>query len=65
MTAIFECKKSGNRVAFRNECDIESMRKEPGYFEVKEQSQQTALPVVEQSKPRLGRPRKVKADVSS
>lgn len=38
MKVIFRCKQSGNCVSFTNEADIESMRKEPHYEEVKDES---------------------------
>lgn len=41
--ATFICKRSGNRVTFTNEVDIEAMRKEESYEEVKEE-------VIEKSK---------------
>ena len=60
MTKVyFRCKRSGNRVAFTYESDIEQMRKHEGYEEVKDDS---AVPSVEQpiSEPikTRGRPRK-------
>ena len=33
----FRCLQSGNKVSFTNETDIESMRKEPHYEEVKDE----------------------------
>ncbi len=53
---LFTCKRSGNTIAFTREADIATMRKEPGYIEVKEQVE-PALPEVEIK--RKGRPRKV------
>lgn len=59
MKVWFRCKRSGNRVGFTYESDIEKMRSHEGYEEIKEDS---AVPSVEQpdsdqKKPR-GRPRK-------
>ena len=56
---VFSCKRSGNKVAFIYESDIEQMRKHEGYDEVKEDS---AVPSIEQptdeSIKKRGRPRK-------
>lgn len=64
MMIAFKCKRSGNLVAFSDLDDIESMRKESGYVEVKEQSNETALPVVVEQPKTRGRPRKGKADAA-
>jgi len=44
----FRCKQSGNTVSFSDPADIESMRKEQHYEEVKNESQETSLPNVPQ-----------------
>ena len=44
----FRCKQSGNTVSFSDPADIESMRKEPHYEEVKHESQKTSIPNVPQ-----------------
>lgn len=38
MKVTFRCKASGNKVSFTNENDIEHMRKEPQYEEMKDES---------------------------
>ena len=39
----FRCKQSGNTVSFSDPADIESMRKEPHYEEVKHESQKASV----------------------
>lgn len=60
MKITFRCKQSGNCVSFTNEVDIEAMRKEPHYEEVKDavQIEKTNQAAASEVKKR-GRPAKV------
>lgn len=63
MAVSFRCKVSGNVVTFKNQDDIDSMRKETGYQELGSAAE---YPVVDADQPALpdqtnkprGRPRK-------
>jgi len=59
MRVEFRCKKSGNSVFFVNEVDIESMRKETEYEEVKKVTAEEKEVVDEQPTKQRGRPKKV------
>jgi hypothetical protein len=58
MKIVFCCKRSGNKVAFTNESDIEQMRKHECYDEVKDDSAVPAEQPPEAPKKPRGRPRK-------
>ena len=64
--ALFKCIRSGNIVEFRNDYDIEAMRKHPEYTEVDTSAQVEVenedgkRQIITLKKP-LGRPRKVLA----
>lgn len=55
---FFRCKRSGNKVAFTYESDIEQMRKHEGYEEVKEDSAVQSVEQPDSEKKPRGRPRK-------
>lgn len=44
MKVQFRCKESGNTVSFSDDLEIESMRKEQHYEEIKNESQETSIP---------------------
>lgn len=57
--AKFRCKASGNIIEFKNNDDIESMRKEPQYEEVVEEvAKEVIEKVVEKPAKKVGRPSK-------
>jgi len=39
---FFRCRQSGNTISFVNPDDIESMRKEPHYEEIKDEAEETS-----------------------
>ena len=53
----FRCKRSGNCVSFSSEQDIECMRKESSYEEIKDGMQEKKQETTEEVKQR-GRPKK-------
>jgi hypothetical protein len=68
----FKCKFTGNTVTFKEQYDIDGMRKHPEYEEVIPQYEgvKVVLPTYEQSlskeeQPRRGRPRKVVEDIDT
>ena len=44
MLVTFRCKQSGNTVSFSDAMDIETMRKEQHYEEIKHEEQKTIIP---------------------
>lgn len=58
MLATFKCLMSGNTVTFEHQVDIDSMKGHPDYERVVEDT-----PVVVEEPKKLGRPKKLEAEV--
>lgn len=64
MKVKFRCKQSGNTVLFSDPTDIETMRKEVHYEEIKDEDQKTVIPDAEKTSPSKTREKRVLSPVA-